>query len=78
MSTRTLGLEKGWIVRFHIVWREERVSARTLGPERSWIVTSNVVWREERVSARILGPRMDYEIPHRLERGTGVSEDARP
>ena len=23
----------GWIVRSHIDWREERVSARTLGPE---------------------------------------------
>ena len=54
------------------------MSARTLDPERSWIVKSHIVWREERVLARTLNPRMDYEIPHRLERGTGVNKDAWP
>jgi len=54
------------------------VSARMLGPEKSWIVKSHIVWREKRVSARTLGLRMDYEILHRLKRGTGVNKDAWP
>ena len=33
MSATMLGLERGWIVRSHVDWREERVRAKTLGSE---------------------------------------------
>ena len=47
MLARTLGSEGGWILRSHIDWREERVSARTLDPEGGWIVRSHIGWGGE-------------------------------
>ena len=44
---RMLGPEREWIVRSHIDWRGERVSARMLGPEGGWIVRSHIGWRGE-------------------------------
>ena len=45
MPERMLGFEGEWIVRSHIDWGGERVSARTLGPKWWWIVRSHIGWR---------------------------------
>ena len=47
MSARMLGFEGGWVVRFHVDWRGERVVVRMLDFESGWIVRSHVDWRRE-------------------------------
>ena len=44
-----------WIIRSHIDWKEERVSAKTLGAKGGWIVRFHIDWREEQVPTRTLG-----------------------
>ena len=56
-ASEDAGPQRRWIVRSHIGWRGEQVSARTLGPEGGWIVRSYIGWRWEQVSTRTLGTK---------------------
>ena len=47
-ASKDVGPRRGWIVRSHVDWRGEQVSARMLGSEGGWIVRSHISWRRER------------------------------
>ena len=78
-ASKDAGPQRGWIGGSHIDWRRERVPAMTLGPEGHGLGGLTSIGEENECQrGRWALNGVDWSVPHQLEKGTSVREDAGP